>query len=199
MNSDPPGARILVDGKPRGVTPMIIEELSVGTHAVVVESAKGSLRKTVNVLGGRTIQFSESIYPAFVKIFSSIDLDISEGGRPIRLDDQNQALLPPGQHELTFRNKALGFSEVRQVEAAPGQTIALSIVPPPSSLTVTATALAEVLIDGERVGVTPLTNQPITLGTREIVVKSSSGDLRRFTKQVTVEPVKIDVDFSSRQ
>jgi PEGA domain-containing protein len=66
-----------------------------------------------------------------------------------------------------------------------------------SALTVTATQPAEVFIDGERVGETPLTSRPINLGTRDVVVKSASGGERKFTITVTVDPVRIDVDFST--
>ena len=65
-----------------------------------------------------------------------------------------------------------------------------------STLTVTASAPAVVLIDGQQVGETPLTSHPIALGTRDIVVKGADGTERRFTQKVTVAPVQIDVDFS---
>jgi hypothetical protein len=79
----------------------------------------------------------------------------------------------------------------------PGEITPISIIPSMSALTVTATQPAEVFVDGERVGETPLTNRPVNVGTREVVVKSASGGERRFTKTVTVEPVRIDVDFST--
>ena len=45
-------------------------------------------------------------------------------------------------------------------------------------------------------GETPLTNYPIGLGTRDIVVRGADGTERRFTQRVTVAPVQIEVDFS---
>jgi hypothetical protein len=53
-----------------------------------------------------------------------------------------------------------------------------------------------VLVDGEQVGETPLTNHPIALGTRDIVVRSIAGPERRYTRRVTVAPIQIEVDFS---
>ena len=69
-------------------------------------------------------------------------------------------------------------------------------MPPPSTLTVTASAPGEVFVDGQRVGETPLTDYPVNLGTRDIVVRAASGAERRFTTTVTTVPVRLDVDFS---
>ena len=63
-------------------------------------------------------------------------------------------------------------------------------------LTVTSTMPATVLIDGARAGDTPLTDHPLALGTRDILVRSASGAERKDTKRVTVAPLLIEVDFS---
>jgi hypothetical protein len=85
---------------------------------------------------------------------------------------------------------------VYQVEIEPGETASISVVPPPSALTVTASAPGEVFVDGQRAGETPLTDYPVNLGTRDIVVRAASGAERRFTTTVTTVPVRLDVDFS---
>jgi hypothetical protein len=36
----------------------------------------------------------------------------------------------------------------------------------------------------------------VALGTRDIVVRSASGAERKYTRSVTVAPLRIDVDFS---
>ena len=104
-------------------------------------------------------------------------------------------LLAPGQHDLRFESRDLGYQETRTVEVEPGQTTSVSLAPPPSALNVTSSVPAVVLIDGAQVGETPLTGQPIALGTREIIVRSADGE-RRYTTKVTVAPVVIEVDFS---
>jgi hypothetical protein len=139
---------------------------------------------------------SESIFGGFLKVFAPFELRITDGTRAIQLDDQNQVLLPPGSYELQLENASLGYRETRRVDVNPGQTTTLSVVPSPSALTVTASAPAVVLVDGEPVGETPLTNHPIALGTRDIVVRSTAGPERRFTRRVTASPVQIEVDFS---
>ena len=198
VSSVPPGARVIVDRRARGVTPLTVDGLSPGSHDVVLESADGSVRETVDITADNTAEISQAIYAGWLHVSSAIEIAITEGTRGIHLDERNQVLLPPGMHELRFESRALGYRDTRRIEVKPGETTAVSIVPSMSALTVTATQPAEVFIDGERVGETPLTSRPINLGTRDVVVKSASGGERRFTITVTVDPVRIDVDFSTR-
>jgi hypothetical protein len=194
--SEPAGATVLVDGKARGVTPLTLDDMSFGSHTVVIQSDKGSVRRTVKIAADRDAVVSESIFAGWLSVFAPFDVRISEGGRAIQLDESGKVLLPPGPHDLRFENGDLGYRETRHVEVQPGQTTSLSLVTSPSTLTVTASAPAVVVIDGQPVGETPLTNHPIALGTRDIVVKGADGSERRFTRRVTVAPVRIDVDFS---
>jgi hypothetical protein len=53
--SDPPGANVLVNGLPQGVTPLDLNEVEVGTTIVRVERAGYQpWEQTVNILGGKT-------------------------------------------------------------------------------------------------------------------------------------------------
>jgi hypothetical protein len=197
VRSDPDGARVLVDGRERGVTPLTLDDLALGPHTVVLQTAQGSVGRTVAVTADRTALVSESIYAGWLKLFAPFEVQIAEGTRALRVDDQNQVMLPPGSHELRLENRALGYSETRRVQIEPGKTTSLSLVPSPSTLTVTSSSPATVLIDGAQAGETPLIDHPVPLGTRDIVVRSATGQERRFTRRVTATPpVRIDVDFS---
>ena len=66
---------------------------------------------------------------------------------------------------------------------------------PQTTLTLTTSAPAEVIIDGVSVGETPSDDYPIPLGTRDILVKSAAGD-RRLSVVATVKPVVVNVDLS---
>jgi PEGA domain-containing protein len=193
--SDPPGATVLVDGKDRGVTPLTLEDITLGSHTVVLQSNDGTVRRTVTVTADRAAVVTESIFAGFLKLFAPFELQVTEGTRAIRLDDQHQAMLPPGVHELRFENASLGYSDTRRIEVQPGQTTSLSLVPSPSLLTVVASSASTVIIDGQQVGETPLTNHPVALGTRDIIVRNAAGEERRFTRTVTVAPVSIEVNF----
>lgn len=195
VQTDPPGAKVAIDGKPRGVTPLTVEDLPAGSHVVVLEGASGTVRRTVEIAGDTTAELNESIFSGWLHVSSPIEVEITEGTRQIHLDDKNLVLLAPGAHELKFVSRPLGFADTRHVEIKAGQTISVSISPASSSLTVTSTAAAEVFIDGERAGDTPLTDHPVSLGTRDIMVKSQFGE-RRVTLTVGTKPARVDIDFS---
>jgi PEGA domain-containing protein len=195
VSSDPAGARVLIDGKDRGTTPLTLSDMSLGSHTVAIQSDQGTVRRTVTVTADRAVAVNEAIFPGWFKVFAPFEVLVTEGTRPIRLDDQNQVMLAPGVHELKFENTAFGYSDVKRVEVQPGETASLSLVPSPSLLTVVADSPAIVIIDGQQVGETPLTNHPIALGTRDIIVRTAAGEERQFTRTVTVAPVSIDVKF----
>jgi hypothetical protein len=196
VSSEPPGARVRIDDTARGVTPLSLGGLSVGSHVVEIESDQGSVRRTVDVTPDRPAQISESIYAGWLKVFAPFEIEIADGPRGIQLDERSQAMLTPGPHEMRFENRALGYVETRRVEIQPGVITSLSLSPAPSALTVTSTTPAEVLIDGESAGHTPLADHQLAIGTHNIVVKAAAGGTRRFGMTVTVVPVRLDVDFS---
>ena len=194
--SDPEGATVIVDGSPRGVTPLTLDDLSIGSHSVVLESAAGSLKRTVEIAPDRVAQVTEAIYSGWLHVSSPIELQVSERTKRLLLDDRSQILLPPGGHSLRFENSRFGFQETRSVEIKPGAITSISIAPAPSVLTINASLPAEVLVDGQRVGETPLVDSPLALGTHLITVRSITGAERRFTVTATAQPVHLDVDFS---
>jgi len=193
--SDPAGARVLVDGKPRGFTPLTIGDLAPGVHAVVLDAAAGSVHRSVTIVADQTAQIAESIFPGWVSVVAPFDITIAEGTRALPLDDRNQLMLPPGRHALHLQNRALGYEDVRQVEVTPGETTTLSVVPPRTTITVTASAPASVWIDGALAGDAPAT-VAVDLGSHDVVVKQADRGERKFTVTATVKPLRLDVDLS---
>jgi PEGA domain len=188
-------AQVFVDGKARGVTPLTLDGLAPGKHVVLVQNQSGSVEQTVTVGGGETAQLDQTIYPGWVAIVAPIELAISEGTRSLRLDDRGQVMLSPGPHELVFRNRALGYEETQHVDVRPGEATQLSIAPPRSKATFTATSPAEVWLDGKSVGQTPLVDLPVEIGTHHVRMKSGAAE-RQFTVTATMTPLAFNVDFS---
>lgn len=54
LRSEPTGARVLIDGRPRGTTPATVRDLSIGDHAVVVELGDRKVAQSVNIGAGTT-------------------------------------------------------------------------------------------------------------------------------------------------
>lgn len=196
VETNPPGARVLIDGKDRGATPVTIQDLAVGPHSLVLRAAEGTLQRTISIAAGQTTAINEAIFSGWLHVSSPLELKVSEGSSGIRLDDRNQVLLQPGSHDMVFENAALGFRTTRRVEIKPGDTTSITVEPRPSKLSVAANEPAVVTVDGERVGDTPLVDHPIKIGTRDITVTNAAGDIRRQTITVTVQPTQLEIDFS---
>jgi PEGA domain len=195
VNSEPAGAHVLVDNVSRGVTPLTLDDVPLGVHAVVLESNGGSIKRSVTIKSDEPASLTETIYPGWLKVFAPFEITISEGSKVLRLDDREQVMLPAGPHDIRFENRALGYQETRHVEIQPGITAPLSLTVPQSTLTLTTSVPADVIIDGVSAGETPLTNHAIPLGTRDILLKSEAG-FRRLSIVVTAKPVALNVDLS---
>ena len=195
VTSTPAGARVLIDGKPRGATPLTLGDLSPGTHEVALESNAGTVRRTVTVAANQTAQLEESIFSGWLAVYAPFEVVIAEANRVLRPDERGQVLLPPGLHELRVANRTLGYEATWSVEIKPGETTNLRVTPAPSTLTVTSPEAAEVWVDGAKVGETPLNAAPVPLGTHDVLVKRPGGAERRYSITVGVKPFTLNADF----
>jgi len=195
VTTTPPGARVTVDGKPHGVTPVTVGDLSPGNHEVTLESSAGTVRRTVTVATNQTATLEESIFSGWLAVYAPFEIVMSEANRVLRPDERGQILLPPGLHDLRVSNRTLGYEATWNVEIKPGETTNLRVTPEPSKLTVTSPEPAEVFVDGTKVGDTPLNAAAIPLGTHDVLVKRASGGERRYTITVGVKPFTLNADF----
>jgi hypothetical protein len=196
VSSDPTGATVVVDGRACGETPLTIGDLAPGAHTVTLERGGSIVRRSITVRSGRMASVHASIYPGWLAVFAPFELDVFDNGHALNLDEHDQAMLPAGRHDIRLVNRGLGYREDRVVEIQPGKLTVASVELPTSRITVTSTPSAEVWIDGTRVGETPLVDQPVGIGTREIVLRNAAFNDRRLTVTVTVEPARIDVDLT---
>jgi hypothetical protein len=195
VTSTPEGARVVVDGRDRGVTPLSIDDISLGAHLVAIEAKNGSVERSVMVTANSVAQLDEQIFDGWVAVFSPVELVISESGRVLRPDDHNEIMLSPGTHRLRFTNAKLAYDETKSIVIKPGERNAYNVTPPQSSVSVTASEPAEVFLDGAKIGDTPLKAVPATIGTHDLLVKRASGSQKRMAITVTVKPFAVNVDF----
>ncbi len=60
VDTTPPGAKVVVDGRERGVTPLTLDDLTVGQHVVVLENDEGRVQRRVQIADGATEVLSEA-------------------------------------------------------------------------------------------------------------------------------------------
>jgi hypothetical protein len=132
----------------------------------------------------------------WIKIVSPFTVTVFEHGQPLWLYDDT-AKLSAGTHRLRFGNRQFGYESEQQIVVHPGGQTTVSVVPPPSTLTINAPSDSEVWIDGTAVASARVVDFPISLGMHDVVVKNSAGVERHFSLTVTPAPVMLNVDFSS--
>jgi hypothetical protein len=197
LTSEPTGATVTVDGKNRGITPLTMDDLALGPHVLVFEHAAGTVRRSVKLKANETLTLNVSVYSGWLTLFAPVELQITEDGQQLTLDEHNRVMLSSGHHELQLVNRELGYRGTHIVEVQPGEMTVSTIVLPKTTLSVTsAPGTAEVWIDGVKTGDTPLVNAPVNLGTREVVLRSPTLGVRHLAVTATVKPSQVHVDFS---
>jgi PEGA domain len=188
VTSTPPGATVLIDGKPQGQTPLELPELDVGRHTVVIQGRGGSIRRTVRVTAGEQAVVDVELFSGFLKVFAPVELQLSVRGRPLSSGGGDAIMLPAGTHEILAVNAPLGYRGTHTISVEPGQTANLTIEPT-GRLSLNAVPWAEVLIDGVTVGDTPIANRSVPIGVHQIVFRHPEHGERRFTTTVKFNQV----------
>ncbi len=195
ITTEPPGARVLLDGKPAGETPVTLNGVAPGRHTLTFQTLTGSVKKTVKVESGKTLTLDVPVGSGWVAVFAPITLDIAENGKAIGTAEQGRLMLSPGRHELTLSNREFGYSEVRTVDVEPGEERSIT-VQPTGEVNLNATPWAEIWIDGKKMETTPIKLQ-VPLGTHDIVFKHPQfGDRTRTAVVTASAPVTLTVDFT---
>jgi len=207
VQTEPSRLSVSVDGVPRGLSPLTIEALQPGEHQVVVRGDRRVFRRTVSVQAGETLSLVISSFDAgavtagavtagWLTVASSIPVQLRKEGKLIGTSDTERLMLPSGDHEIEILNEALGFRAVRKINLPAGKTTVIKVDPPNGTLSVNALPWAEVWIDGERVGDTPLANLARTIGSHEVVFRHPELGERRETVVVTLrQPARLGVDL----
>ncbi len=184
VQSEPSGAQVWVDGKLRGQTPLVLDRVKQGTHAVLLRHASGSVRTTVHVRGGETADMLVSIYSGWLAVFARAELQILEGDVVVGTTESGRILVRPGDHALELVNTRLGFRTTRNIEVKPGEVAVLNIDLPPAPLEIVAPPGSEIWVDGQLIGTAPIQIQSVAVGTCEVVMRHQALGERRQTTTV---------------
>ncbi len=202
VTSEPMRAALVVDGVLRGVTPLTLPDLTVGAHTLAVRFPTATVEQRVDIAQGTTAALhivappTSSAAAGWLSVDVASPLQIYEEDRLVGTTNIGRLLLPPGVHVLDFVSDELGFRTQRTVTVRPGTATAVSLELPSVTLSVNAQPWAEVFIDGERVGETPIGTLSRPVGRHEIVLRHPQLGERRQTVTLTTNgPNRISVDL----
>ena len=226
VSSTPAGAAILIDGQPRGVTPAELSDLAAGDHELILDLNGARTRQPVTIAAGTLTKVDVRLGPGAqgaagavavrrctgavnpaaavptmgaLQVKVPFEMQVFEGATLVGVTS-DKLPLPPGPHDLRVVSETLAFEARLHAEIFVGKTTRLPVALPKGSISLNATPWAEVWIDGEKVGETPIGNYAVTIGPHEIVFKNPDlGEQHHAATVTAATPVKLSVDLTKPQ
>ena len=203
VTSAPPGARVTVDGRPVGQTPLKLRDVEPGRHQVVIGAGATAVRRTVEVAAGPAASLFVTLGSAppgstgSVVVESPAELRLLENDQLIGVSNAAPLPLAPGEHQFELVNDALELRLTRTATIEAGKITTIKIAPPDGVMFVNAVPWAEVFVDGRSVGVTPLGNVALSVGSHEVVWRHPQfGERSRSVTVSAQTPVRVAVDMT---
>jgi serine/threonine protein kinase len=209
VRTEPAGARVTIDGEVRGTSPTTVADLSPGEHVVVLDGPHGSLKQIVNIEAGATASLvvplagaaaaADAPVSGWLAVSAPIELQIFEGSKLLGSSLSERIMVGAGRHELEMVNEALGYRASRVVQVGAGKVSSVAVETPEGVLALNALPWAEVWVDGERAGETPLGNLRLPIGRHSILFRHPELGEQHHTVTVTLKDVaRLSVDLRKR-
>src|SRR5262245_8598413 len=192
-----PGADVLVDGQPAGVTPLALK-IGPQTRSIRVVSQEAAPAEAAAPAVVADDPDRAAVPPIVappapaappaaarpqragaLRVNSPLELQVIEGEQVLGSSSQGQVALSAGHHEFDLVNAELGFRSRRVVEITGGQTLTLTVPRPSGDISINALPWAEVWLDGASLGQTPLGKVSVPIGEHEIVFRHPDFGERR--------------------
>jgi hypothetical protein len=193
VESDPSGARVLLDGKEAGRTPWVAP-LPAGTHALVLKlDGRREVATEFQMAKDRDLSIRLALPPAASP--ARVTVTSVPGSATLTVDGKAVGVTPwsaelrPGSHKVAVAAEG-HFPDERVIQVQAGRdtdvAFALRHVPGPAKLRVeTDPANAVVSVDGKQTGSAPL-DHDLPAGEHQLVVGLDG--YKTIAQQLTVEP-----------
>jgi hypothetical protein len=169
-------------------------------------ATSGTAARTTPAAGAKPEAPAAAVPPAeraalagSVAVTAPVPMQVLLRGRVVGTTEAESFMLPVGSQELEFVNQSVGYRTRRTVNVQAGKTVSLRLDAPNGTVHINAVPWAEVWIDGQRIGETPIGNLQTGIGSRELVFRHPELGERRATVLVTLkEPARISMDLRKK-
>ncbi len=195
IDSQQPGDQVIVDGRDVGITPMTLalrsdmRSIRVRTRPsaeiAAAEPVSTPDRPADTAASVALNQAAARERRGGLRVSSPIELQVLEGDRVLGSSTDGPVVATAGKHELDFVNTEFGYQSRQIVEIKAGQIVPMKISPPDGRVSINAVPWAQVSIDGNSVGETPLGNIALPVGEHQIVFRHPQ--LGERTQKVVVK------------
>ena len=206
IRTEPAGAKVTVDSLSRGISPIMISDLTPGEHTVVLESDFGSVKQSVTIEAGNTASLVVPLtatagapLSGWVSVTSPVAVQLFENGRLLGSNQTDRVMVSAGSHQIEVVNETLGYRVIHSVQVPPGKVAAITIKLPNGTIALNAIPWAEVWIDGEKIGDTPIGNLSVAVGPHEIVFRNPElGEQRKSVTVTLATPARVSIDLRKK-
>lgn len=228
VTTDPSGAPASVDGVSQGVTPITVT-LNAGAHTLIVHGEHGDRTVPLMIAAGSQVahylDLPKAVLPApppepapvvlvaapptpapqegplagWVSVTSRFDVQLFEEGKLIGTSESDKTMVAAGKHEFEVVNDELGYRAKRTVQVVAGKVFGMTIDAPKGTIALNAVPWAEVTIDGERAGETPLGNVSLPIGAHDVVFRNPALGEQRYRVSLTLKaPARLSADLRKK-
>ena len=206
IRTEPAGAQVSIDGRALGKSPLTAEGLSPGPHTVVLENELGQVTQRVTIEAGTTASLvvpmttpRNAPVSGWIAVSAPVDVQLYENQRLLGSSQTDRIMVPVGRHDIEVVNEALGYRAAKTVNVSPGQTATIRLDLPKAPMALNAVPWAEVWVDGDRAGETPIGSVQVSIGPHEVVFRHPElGEKRVITTVTLAGPAKVSVDMRKK-
>jgi hypothetical protein len=207
VRTDPPGAKVTLDGRVLGTSPVSADDLTPGVHTIVLENEFRVVTETVTIEGGATASLvvplgqaqSAAAAPGWVSLVAPVDMQLFENGRLLGTSRGERIVLSTGRHDLEIVNEALQYRATRTIQVVAGKMSPIKLDWPKGTIALNAVPWADVWIDGEKIGETPIGSVSLPIGPHEVIFRNPDLGERKYTTTITAgSSARLSADFSTK-
>ena len=135
----------------------------------------------------------------WIAVTSPAEVQLFENKRLLGSSQSERLMVSAGRHEVELVNETLGFRTSRTVQVSPGKVTPVKVDFPKGTIALNALPWAEVWVDGEKVGETPIGNLQLTIGTHDVLFRHPDlGEQRHKATISLTAPARLSVDMRKK-
>ena len=135
----------------------------------------------------------------WISVSAPVEVEIYENNRLVGSSQSDRLMMAAGRHEIMIKNEPLGYRVARTIQVAAGKVAPVKVDFPNGTIAINAIPWAEVWIDGDKVGETPIGNLPVRIGPHEIVFRHPDLGEQHYSATVSLSaPARVSVDLRKK-